>query len=258
MSEPTLCPDCIKGVRHEGTHTGSIEKINGVDVYVAIPPEGVEYDKEKALLYLPDALGLHVNAFADDFARNGLQTYAVDYFAGDPVPQGVFTDEEKRKAFDLSVWIARHPESHARPLLDAVIQGLKDKGIKEFAATGYCFGGKYIFNLAQENIIKVGATSHPSLLKIPEDIETLASKSKVPILINSCDVDQQFPKESCDLADSLLGNGKYAPGYRRVHWKGCVHGFAVRGDMSDPLVKAGKEGAFVETVVWTHCRLEYL
>jgi hypothetical protein len=89
--------------------------------------------------------------------------------------------------------------------------------------------GKYVFNLAQEGIIKVGAVSHPSLLKMPDDLQTLLAKSKAPILINSCDVDQQFPKESCELADSLLGDGKYAHGYKRVHWKGCVHGFAVSG-----------------------------
>ena len=68
-AEPTLCANCISGVRHEGTAeericsftvkncvflgtpTGRIEKIAGVDVYVSIPTG--EYDKEKALLYLP-------------------------------------------------------------------------------------------------------------------------------------------------------------------------------------------------------------
>lgn len=88
-----------------------------------------------------------------------------------------------------------------------------------------------MFNLAQENVIKVGAVSHPSLLQLPGDLETLIQKSKAPILINSCDIDQQFPKEACDMADKLLGDQKYKPGYRRVHWPGCVHGFAVKGDL---------------------------
>lgn len=67
-AEPNLCPDCIKGVRHEGvsgytasrwahriifqgTPTGNVENIAGVDVYIAIPPG--DYEKDKALLYLP-------------------------------------------------------------------------------------------------------------------------------------------------------------------------------------------------------------
>ncbi|KAF8524577.1 dienelactone hydrolase [Hysterangium stoloniferum] len=256
-SEPTLCSDCIKGVRHEGTPTGTIEKIAGVDVYVALPSG--EYDKEKALLYLPDALGLSLwNA----------QVYMIDYFDGDPVPLNLLTEKDFK--FDLPAWIGKHPAEVTRPLLDPVIAALKERGIKEFGATGYCFGGKkkplpdnhsmltkytkhqgkYVFNLAQEGTIKVGVVSHPSLLKMPDDLETLLAKSKAPMLINSCDVDGQFPKESCELADNLLGDGKYAPGYKRVHWKGCVHGFAVRGDLSDPLVKAGKEGSFKETAAW--------
>lgn len=67
---PSLCPDCISGVRHEGTiliaypfknkvkqtlcigtPTGKVEQINGVDVYVTIPSG--EYAKDKALLYIP-------------------------------------------------------------------------------------------------------------------------------------------------------------------------------------------------------------
>ncbi|KAF8524575.1 alpha/beta-hydrolase [Hysterangium stoloniferum] len=246
-SEPTLCSDCIKGVRHEGTPTGTIEKIAGIDVYVALPSG--EYDKEKALLYLPDGFGLPLwNAQADDFALNGVAVYMIDYYDGDPVPFDLLTEKDFK--FDLSAWIGKHPAEVTRPLLDPVIAALKERGIKEFGATGYCFGGKYVFNLAQEGTIKVGVVSHPSLLKMPDDLETLLAKSKAPMLINSCDVDGQFPKESCELADNLLGDGKYAPGYKRVHWKGCVHGFAVRGDLSDPLVKAGKEGSFKETAAW--------
>jgi hypothetical protein len=46
----------------------------------------------------------------------------------------------------------------------------------------------------------------------------------------------------------VLGNGQYAPGYVREYYPGCTHGFATRGDLSKPEVKAGKEGAFKATV----------
>jgi dienelactone hydrolase len=52
--------------------------------------------------------------------------------------------------------------------LNKVIAELKDQGVTKFGATGYCFGGRYVFDLAFENIIKVGATSHPSFLQIPD------------------------------------------------------------------------------------------
>ena len=50
-------------------------------------------------------------------------------------------------------------------------------------------------------------------------------------MINSCEVDQMFPKEAQAIADEILEGGKYAPGYERTYWDGCHHGFAVRGDM---------------------------
>lgn len=51
-------------------------------------------------------------------------------------------------------------------------------------------------------------------------------------------------------ADALLGGGAFAPGYKRNYFEGCAHGFAVKGDLSDPVVKAAKEGAFKGTVEW--------
>ena len=69
-------------------------------------------------------------------------------------------------------------------------------------------------------------------------------------MINSCSEDPLFPIEASLKADEILGGGKFAPGYKREYFDGCTHGFAVRGDLSDPIVKAGKEGAFKATVEW--------
>lgn len=72
------------------------------------------------------------------------------------------------------------------------------------------------------------------------------STSKAPLLINSCTVDTQFPIEAQAQADTVFAN--FGPGYKREYFDGCTHGFAVRGDLSDPKVKAGKEGAFTSAV----------
>jgi hypothetical protein len=55
--------------------------------------------------------------------------------------------------------------------------------------------------------------------------------AKAPLLINSCSVDQQFPLEASAKADEVLGNGQFAPGYKREFFDGCSHGFAVRADL---------------------------
>lgn len=62
-------------------------------------------------------------------------------------------------------------------------------------------------------------------------LQKYLATSKAPLLINSCTVDSQFPLEAQAKADAVLGDGKFAPGYKRPYWEGCTHGFAVRGDL---------------------------
>ena len=62
-----------------------------------------------------------------------------------------------------------------------------------------------------------------------------------------------FPLEAAAQADKIFSD--FGPGYKREYFEGCHHGFAVRGDLSDPKVKAGKEGAFKATVQWFAVRL---
>lgn len=243
----SLCKDCVKGVTHEGTPRGKFEEIGGVKSYVATPTG--EYPKEKAILFLPDVFGLElINAqlLADDFADNGLKTIIPDYLNEDAIPADALSKGE----FNFGAWLPNHTAEKTRPPLDKVVEALRIQGISEFAATGYCFGGRYTFDLAFDNVIKVAVVSHPSFLQVPADLEKYIASSKAPLLINSCTVDQQFPLESSAIADELFGNGKFAPGYKREYFEGCTHGFAVRGDISDPKVKAGKEGSFKAAVEW--------
>jgi len=240
----SLCKECISGVTHEGTPTGKIEKIGGVDVYVALPTG--DYPKEKALLFLTDVFGVQLvnnQLLADDFAKNGFQVYMPEYFKGDPIP----VDAMNSPSFDREKWSAAHGPASVRPIIDTAYNALTEKGITIFGAMGYCFGARYVMDLALENKIHAGVFTHPSRLAVPDDFHALLAKSQAPVLFNTCEVDRAFPAEAQAAADEILGGGEYAPGYERTYWEGCTHGFAVRGDMTDPKVKAGKEGAFKAT-----------
>jgi len=246
----SLCKDCVKGVTHEGTPKGKWEKIGGVDSYVATPAG--DYPQNKAILFLTDVFGPQIpNAqlLADDFAANGFKTIVPDYLNSDPIPEDALSSGRDIGA-DIASWLLNHTEEKTRPNIDKVMEALKSTGVTELAATGYCFGGRYTFDLAFENIIKVAVVAHPFLIKIPDDLEKYAAISKAPLLINSCSDDSLFPLESSVKADEILGGGKFAPGYKREYFEGCTHGFAVRGDLSDPKVRAGKEGSFKATVAW--------
>ena len=95
------------------------------------------------------------------------------------------------QGYDLTAWLGRHESKETRPPLDEVIEALKAEGVDAFGATGYCFGGmflfpsvkacsfrynfplvaRYVFDLAFDNVIKVAVVSHPSLLEVPDDLE---------------------------------------------------------------------------------------
>lgn len=107
---------------------------------------------------------------ADGFADAGLQTYIVDYLQGDGIgPEAL----QPGSGFDLVAWIKKHGDAEVRPPTDKTLAGLKERGITDIAAIGYCFGahhwhaylpsaddllfagGRYVFQLAQENAVKV-------------------------------------------------------------------------------------------------------
>jgi len=218
-------------------------------VYVAVPPSELNADKSKALLLLTDVFGLGLvnnKLIADDFAKNGFYTYVVDYLGGDYIEK----DAMHSGNFDFMAWLAKHPAETVRGLLDPVMATLKEEGVKEFAATGYCFGGKYTLALAYEHAITVGVVSHPSLLEIPGDLEKLKA-SRVPVLWNTCETDGQYGPEKQKIGDDILGNGTMeGEGYKRLYYPGCVHGFAVRADQKDEKQKFGREDSFKQTVDW--------
>ncbi|KIY65818.1 alpha/beta-hydrolase [Cylindrobasidium torrendii FP15055 ss-10] len=241
----SLCKDCVAGVTHEGTPTGKIEIIGGIESYVATPKG--DYPKDKVLLYLSDIFGIPLvnnKLLADDFARNGFKVVLPDILNGDSVPIEVM----EAGNFDIGAWFSNHSREVTRAPIDKVITALKADGVKEFGALGYCFGARYGFDLALDQQLKVLAISHPSLLQFPTDFEKYVSSTSTPLLINSCETDSFFPAELHEKVDEIFG--KYTPGYKREYFPGCKHGFAVRGDVSIPAVKAGKEGAFKASVDW--------
>lgn len=109
---------------------------------------------------------------------------------------------------------------------------------------------RYVFDYAFKHTLSVGVVNHPSLLQIPEDLEKIKTTG-TPILFNTCEVDQLYPPEAQAVGDKILGNGSMeGPTYKRNYYPGCRHGFATRGDKSDPNVKFGKEDAFKQSVGW--------
>ncbi|KIP04968.1 hypothetical protein PHLGIDRAFT_14854 [Phlebiopsis gigantea 11061_1 CR5-6] len=232
-------------VLHEGQSQGTYETIGGIECYVTAA-EG-DYPKAKVVLLVTDVFGLPLlnnTLLADGFAANGFKTVMPDFMQGDPVPEANL----KIPNWDRQSWFSRHSPETWQPVMDALVGALREQGVTRIGTTGYCFGAPPTFYLAFKNESHVTVITHPSKLAFPDDFEKYKATSKAHLLINSCEIDPPFPAEYQAKTDEMMGGGQFAPGYERTYWEGCIHGFAVKGDMSDPKTKAGKEGSFKATV----------
>lgn len=225
---------CLNGTLHDGTPTGVLSTLAEVQVYRATPNH--QHERKKAILVFPDIFGIglkNTQLVADRLAnQTGLTTYLIDTFDGDQVPAGD-TPGQPRPGFNLTDWLSNHDPTSVLPIIQAVISNLTQGGVERFAGVGYCFGGKYVFLSSERNWIQVGSTSHPSLLQVPKDLIELRRTSKVPLLINSAELDQQFTLDYQRQADEILGDGKYKPGYKRTYFLGASHGFGLRADLNN-------------------------
>lgn len=237
---------CISGFVHEGKPSGELSFIKDVKYYVATPENPTP---EKAILIFPDVFGIELKntqLIADRLAMDlNITTYLVDTFSGDSMP-------EPGKPLDVSIgeWLRSHGPERVLPIIDKVIKSLTGEGVKRFAAVGYCFGGKYVVEESVRNNIHVGATCHPSLLELPRDFNKLLESSEAPLLINSCELDHLFTPELQKIADEMLGDGKYKPGYKRTYYADASHGFGCRADLDNPAEKKAFDESFKEIVTW--------
>ena len=93
--------------------------------------------------------------------------------------------EKGTGTFDSFGWLPNHTEEKTRHTLNKVLEVLKAQGVKEFATTGYCLRFFFCgvdnneawpidtFDLAFENLIKVGVVAYPSLINVPQDLEVI-------------------------------------------------------------------------------------
>ena len=93
-----------------------------------------------------------------------------DILNNDPAP---FDALDPGSEWDFMAWLGKHGGETVLPVLDKVIPALKSSGITTLAALGFCYGARPAFDLAFVNTVSVVVVSHPSLLKVPEDMEVL-------------------------------------------------------------------------------------
>ncbi|OLN96279.1 Protein AIM2-like protein 2 [Colletotrichum chlorophyti] len=227
-------------VRHTGQSVGQEVKYNGLTQYIS-KPKGWRKGQGVGVLYLTDVFGIQLNEnrlLTDSFARAGYVAVAPDLFNGQPAPYDI-----NIPGFNTTQFLSEHGPNVTDPIIVNAINYLKKElGVKKIVTTGYCFGGRYAFRfIAEGKGASVAFAAHPSLL---EDAEIQAITG--PASVAAAEVDSLMPTERRVEIENLLLQTKQP--YSLALYGGTQHGFATRGDPSDPKQKFGKEEAFYQAV----------
>ncbi|KAL3496262.1 dienelactone hydrolase [Aspergillus germanicus] len=249
---PRTC--CFQGVKHEGDTTGEFITIDDFEAYIKIP-EGEP--AKTGIILLTDILGhrfKNAQLIADKFAANGYLVLVPDLFYGDPVPLG------GSSGLDLQKWLAgdyhekkiSHTPSVIDPILEKCITEMHTKySVEKIGSIGYCFGAKYVVRFLKpgQEKVDVGFVAHPSLVE-NEELEAI----KGPLAIAAAENDQMFPAEKRRESERTLKSLTFP--YMLTLYGGVGHGFALRGDISNPIVLFAKENAFLQALQWFDVHLK--
>ncbi|KAL6917601.1 hypothetical protein ACHAPO_000590 [Fusarium lateritium] len=221
------------------------EEVNyqGLTLYVSKPHKSLGYKKpgsRTGVLFLTDIYGLKLKEnkeLADNFAKEGYITVMPDLFNGSPAPS------EETPGFNVTEFLAKYPPSVADPVVAKAIKYLRQElKVNKVAASGYCYGGRYVFRqLDKKGGADVGFTAHPSLLQT-EEIQAVVK----PISIAGAADDNIFPQPRQAETNAILT--KIGKPFSSTLYSGTNHGFAVRANISDPQQAFAKTEAFYQAV----------
>ncbi|KAJ5122863.1 Sterol O-acyltransferase [Penicillium atrosanguineum] len=258
-----LCTCCSVGVKHEGEAKGQFQQVGDVEAYISHP---ADHSTKRAILLLTDVIGhrfINAQLIADQLAANGYFVVMPDLFHGDPVPLN------RPDGFDLMAWL-KGPPGHlpdrVEPVVQMVFEEMKSSlGCERIGAIGYCFGAKYAIRMLQPGGCDVAYLAHPSFVEIDE---LAAIKGPLSIAaagqffalffkrfylvtnkdIRNTETDSIFPAPKRHESEDILA--KTGQPYQINLFSGVQHGFAVRGDISKPIIRFAKESAFTQAVAW--------
>ncbi|KAF2023466.1 NAD(P)-binding protein [Setomelanomma holmii] len=237
---------CLEGTLHEGTSRGSWETIAEVETYISEPPSSKA--NGNVLLYFPDVWGMFSNGLLvmDAFADAGYIVLGLDYFRGDPVWKHRKDRHDRSDPdFDYEAWKRKHmafADDAVPKWVEAVAERYQDSKAK-FACVGYCFGAPYVCDELAKGTVAAGAFAHPAFLK-----EHHFQNIKKPLFLSCAEEDHTFDGPSRRRALDILRERKKK--YQYQLFSGVEHGFALRGDPTDPYQRWVKEQSLSSIVGW--------
>ncbi|RSL55651.1 hypothetical protein CEP51_014511 [Fusarium floridanum] len=261
--------------------------LHGIRTYIAGVPD--QLTSPSTVILVTDVFGLNIvnNKLLADFlaAETGCQVLVPDVVPGGGVPASYLLPMESfavvAEWWNILGHLARILSIlRLLPYILPAVRGAQRAfpGILEFAravrlglpegaklgVAGYCWGGRQAAKLAVETASDVSAQplvdanyiAHPSSIKVPEDILESVRAFNVPLSMTVADQDFAMPKDKAIHLQARMqqefGTGKEKDGipYEIVMYQGCRHGFACRGNRSDPIVDECANRASMQAVNW--------
>ncbi|CDZ96174.1 Predicted hydrolase related to dienelactone hydrolase [Phaffia rhodozyma] len=257
---------CVSGHIHSGTPGGQATTVYGLPTYIANPKGG---SKEKTVMIIPDIFGwetTNIRLVADEWAAKGYRTLIPDIFAGDSVPLDLLTtipnlrDREKKTLADKAIdtvklgatfgpWTFTHRDSVILPIINDYLKAVRaDPEVKKIVAVGFCFGGRHAILAAdKDGVIDAAVAYHPSQVSVPSEINAIMK----PTFIAVGDEDDMVPMSQVEQIKQIIQERKetnHSEGLDLKLYHKAVHGFAVRGDLTDDHELKTKEDAFKDAL----------
>ncbi|KAB2573411.1 Hydrolase tropI [Lasiodiplodia theobromae] len=182
---------------------------------------------------------------ADHYAQEVDATvYVPDFFGGEVVPAEIVSDQSRWGEIDIPSFMVRNSKTIREPEIFACAKALRDQ-YGRVGAIGFCFGGWAVFRLGAKGnqLVDCISTAHPSLLE-KHEIENVG----VPVQILAPEKDVVFTEELKAYSNQVIPTLGIAYDYQ--HFPGLEHGFAIRGDPTNPPEMKGLERAKNAAVVW--------
>jgi len=176
------------------------------------------------IVMAPSAFGIDADArrVAWGYADDGFPVLALDCFFR--IHPGPLAREGEGREKALARYAAFDAEQGVKDLADAVATFKRMPECSgKVAVFGYCFGGRYAYRAASDNLADAGAAFHGT--KIGLDLAH-APGLKTPLQLHFGGADPQVPMEEVErVRAALAGN----PKVEIFVYPGAVHGFTGKG-----------------------------
>ncbi|RKO97511.1 hypothetical protein CXG81DRAFT_14466 [Caulochytrium protostelioides] len=255
---------CVTGYLHRDTTYGTETEVAGVPCYVVKATDIPDFKGALgpgAVLVGTDVYGWKIpnmRILADLYACRLGTTVYVPNILGDDFWPCEELGTARQAGPDVPQWMAEHSREKLEPLWRRIAGVVRDQHPR-VVTVGFCYGTWQAWSLCEgpTPVAAGGAAFHPTLVPaLCPDIPAMVARLAAPIFVGCPSNDELFdaPKRQA-VKDALAKKGS---GYAST-WQDYAdmrHGFAVRGDLAQPEVKAMRERAVSDLVAFFKPLLE--